>query len=275
MKQIKKSKPPVRDIVAMILFATLIFSVVYSFVRFLLAPDTIPEGAEFEKLKSDYLLMLTQCALGLVVMMIPTIITHRFKLIVPGVMCILYYVFLYCAIFLGEIFSFYYRFPIWDSILHAANGFLFAGFGFCLFSLFEKKRTVQTLPSPAYQSFTAFCFSMTVGVLWEIFEFGADFFLHTDMQKDSLRTALHTVLLPSSKGRVFHAENITKVEIWTADGASFVLPGYLDVGLADTMKDLAVNLWGALAFCIIGYVYLKRRRIALAARFIPRVREDV
>ena len=115
---------------------------------------------------------------------------------------------------------------------------------------------------------------MTVGVLWEIFEFGADFFLHTDMQKDSLRTALHTVLLPSSEGRVFHAENITKVEVWTADGASFVLPGYLDVGLADTMKDLAVNLWGALAFCIIGYVYLKRRRIALAARFIPRVRGD-
>jgi hypothetical protein len=214
-------------------------------------------------------------ALCLVLFLLPPLVERSFSLQLPTALEISAYLFVFCAGVLGEIGDFYRRFPAWDSILHAANGFLFAGFGFCLFSLFEKKRTVQTLPSPAYQSFTAFCFSMTVGVLWEIFEFGADFFLHTDMQKDSLRTALHTVLLPSSKGRVFHAENITKVEIWTADGASFVLPGYLDVGLADTMKDLAVNLWGALAFCIIGYVYLKRRRIALAARFIPRVREDV
>ena len=114
MKQIRtqRSRPPVREVVAMILFATLIFSVVYSLVRFLLAPEELADGAEFEKLKSDYLLMLTQCTLGLAVMMIPTIITRHFKLMVPGVMCILYYVFLYCAIFLGEIFSFYYRIPI-------------------------------------------------------------------------------------------------------------------------------------------------------------------
>ena len=210
--------------------------------------------------------------LCLFLFLVPPLVERRFSLQLPATLEICAYLFVFCAGVLGEIGDFYERFPAWDSILHAANGFLFAGFGFCLFSLFEKKRKVRTLPSPAYQSFTAFCFSMTVGVLWEIFEFCADFFLHTDMQKDSFRTEIHSVLLPAEKG-MFHAENLTKVEIWTADGAGFVLPAYLDVGLADTMKDLAVNLWGALAFCLIGYFYLKRRRVVLAAQFIPRVRE--
>ena len=109
----------------------------------------------------------------------------------------------------------------------------------------------------------------------EIFEFCADRFLHTDMQKDTLLTSIHSVLIPGQDGGMLRVENITQVEIKTADGASFSLPAYLDTGLWDTVKDLAVNLWGALAFCIIGYVYLKRRRMALVAAFIPRVRDEV
>ena len=206
---------------------------------------------------------------------LPPLVERTFSLRFPVALEISAYLFVFCAGVLGEIGGFYGRFAAFDSILHAANGFLFAGFGFCLFSLFEKKRAVQSLPSPAYQSFTAFCFSMTVGVLWEIFEFCADFFLHADMQKDTFLTGIHSMLIPDGKGGVFHVENITKVEIKVADGAIFTLPAYLDVGLVDTMKDLAVNLCGAWAFCIIGYVYLKRRRMLLAAQFIPRVREDV
>ncbi len=213
-------------------------------------------------------------ALCLVLFLLPPLVERSFSLQLPATLEISAYLFVFCAGVLGEIGDFYQRFPAWDALLHAANGFLFAGFGFCLFSLFEKRRTVRTLPSPAYQSFTAFCFSMTVGVLWEIFEFCADYFLHTDMQKDSFRKEVYSVLIPTQSGGIFRAENITQVEIKTADGVSFTLPGYLDVGLADTIKDLSVNLWGALCFCVIGYVYLKRRRIALAANFIPRVRED-
>lgn len=214
-------------------------------------------------------------ALCLLLFLLPPLVERSFSLQLPTALEISAYLFVFCAGVLGEIGDFYQRFPAWDAILHAANGFLFAGFGFCLFSLFEKKRTVRTLPSPAYQSFTAFCFSMTVGVLWEIFEFCADRLLHTDMQKDSFRSAIHSVLVPAKDAGVFRVENITRVEIWTADGMSYTLNGYLDVGLADTIKDLSVNLWGALAFCIFGYVYLKRRRMMLAAAFIPRVRDNV
>ncbi len=211
--------------------------------------------------------------LCLLLFLVPPFVERGFSLQLPATLEISAYLFVFCAGVLGEIGDFYQRFPLWDAMLHAANGFLFAGFGFCLFSLFEKKRKVRTLPSPAYQSFTAFCFSMTVGVLWELFEFATDSFLHTDMQKDSYRTGLHSVLLPQGNGGVFHIENIVEVQIKTANGMSFTLPGYLDVGLADTMKDLLVNLWGAVLFCIIGYIYLKRRRMALAAQFIPRVRD--
>lgn len=211
--------------------------------------------------------------LCLLLFLAPPFVERGFSLQLPAALEISAYLFVFCAGVLGEIGDFYQRFPAWDAILHAANGFLFAGFGFCLFSLFEKKRKVRTLPSPAYQSFTAFCFSMTVGVLWELFEFAADTILHTDMQKDSYRTGVHSVLLPAENSGVFHIENITQVEIKAANGMSFTLPAYLDVGLADTMKDLFVNLWGAILFCVIGYIYLKRRRMALAAQFIPRVRE--
>jgi hypothetical protein len=214
------AKPSMRDVVALILFITLIFSVVYSFVRFLLAPDTIPEGAEFEKLKSDYLLMLTQCALGLVVMMIPTIMTHRFKLIVPGVMCILYYVFLYCAIFLGEIFSFYYRFPIWDSILHAMSAAMLGALGFILVDWLNKDEHVKLPMNPLFVSLFAFSFALMIGTLWEVYEFSFDSILGLNMQKARLE-----------------------------DGTPLVG----NAALTDTMKDLIIDALAALAVAVTGF----------------------
>ena len=176
--------------------------------------------------------------LCLTLFLVPPVIERSFSLQFPAALEISAYLFVFCAGVFGEIGDFYLRFPAFDSILHAANGFLFAGFGFCLFSLFEKKRTVRTLPSPAYQSFTAFCFSETVGVFWEIFEFCADRFLHTDMQKDTLLTSIHSVLMPGQDGGMLRVENITQVEIRTADGSSYTLPAYLDVGLFDTVKSI-------------------------------------
>ena len=228
MKQIKKSKPSVREIVAMILFATLIFSVVYSLVRFLLAPEELADGAEFEKLKSDYLLMLTQCTLGLAVMMIPTIITRHFKLMVPGVMCILYYVFLYCAIFLGEIFSFYYRIPIWDSILHAMSAAMLSTLGFILVDWLNKDDHVKLSMNPLFVSLFAFSFALMIGTLWEIYEFSFDSILGLNMQKARL-------------------ENGT--------------PLVGNAALTDTMKDLIIDALAALLVAIIGlFTNLKRKK---------------
>ena len=123
----------------------------------------------------------------------------------------------------------------------------------------------------------AVCFSVSVGVLWEFFEVAADTVLHTDMQKDVLRDTLHTVSIPNGLGeKVTHLEGITATVITTADGRSVVLDGFLDMGVADTMKDLFLNTVGALIFGVIGYSYVKNRgKGRFAAQFIPTLRERV
>ena len=233
--KIKKAAttPSARDVTALILFTTLIFSVVYSFVRFLLAPESLPEGAEFEKLKSDYLLMLTQCLLGLVVMMIPTIITRHFKLIVPGVMCILYYVFLYFAIFLGEIFSFYYRIPLWDSFLHAMSAAMLSTLGFILVDWLNKDEHVKLSMNPLFVSLFAFSFALMIGTLWEIYEFSFDALLGLNMQKARLE-----------------------------DGTP--LTG--SAALTDTMKDLIIDALAALAVALVGFFTNVKRKKNLPSR---------
>ena len=215
-----KRRQTARELIAFILFATLIFSVIYSFVRFLLAPAEIADGAKVEKLKSDYLLMFTQCALGLGVMMIPTIITHHFKLMVPGVMCILYYVFLYCAIFLGEIFSFYYRIPFWDSMLHAMSAAMLSTLGFILVDWLNQDEHVKLSMNPLFVSLFAFSFALMIGTLWEIYEFSFDSILGLNMQKARLE-----------------------------DGTPLVGTA----ALTDTMKDLIIDALAALAVAVIGF----------------------
>jgi len=172
-----------RGIIAFILFLTLVFSVIFSLIRFIIAPDVIAEGQPYEKVKSDYLLMLTQCFLGLIVMMLPTIITHKLRLMVPNAMCILYYIFLYCAIFLGEIFSFYYLIPHWDLYLHAMSGAMLGALGFILVDWLNKDEHVRLSMSPIFVSLFAFSFALAVGALWEIYEFSFDGILGLNMQK--------------------------------------------------------------------------------------------
>ena len=94
-----------------ILFVSLALSVVFSVVRLIQAPSAIPEGEPFQKVKSDYMLMVLQCTLGLIVMLLPSAISRRWNLSIPNFIYVLYYVFLYCAVFLGEVFSFYYIVP--------------------------------------------------------------------------------------------------------------------------------------------------------------------
>ena len=220
-----------RKLIAFILFLTLIFSVIFSFVRLIIAPSEIPEGEPYEKVKSDYLLMLTQCLLGLVVMALPSIITHKLKLMVPNVMCILYYVFLYCAIFLGEIFSFYYLVPHWDLYLHAMSGAMLGALGFILVDWLNKDEHVKLSMSPFFVSLFAFSFALAVGALWEIYEFAFDSILGLNMQKFRLE-----------------------------DGHALVG----SAALRDTMGDLIIDAVAAACVAILGFLTsLKRKNSAL------------
>ena len=215
------------------------------------------------------------CALSLLLMILPSIISRRLKIVLPDTLEIIILLFIFAAEILGELNSFYVRVPHWDTMLHTINGFLCAAIGFALVDMMNRNDRFTFLLSPLYLAIVSFCFSMTVGVLWEFFEFSGDYFLGMDMQKDTIVNAVHSVNMdPTLTNTVVHIRDITDVILVHSDGTqeALGLGGYLDIGIIDTMKDLFVNFIGAVAFSIIGYFYVKKKGHGkVAHRFIPQV----
>lgn len=215
------------------------------------------------------------CGLSLILMILPSIISKQLEIVLPDTLEIIILLFIFAAEILGELNSFYVRVPHWDTMLHTINGFLCAAIGFALVDMLNRSERFSFQLSPMYLAIVAFCFSMTVGVLWEFFEYSGDCLLGLDMQKDTIVNAIHTVELdPTMSNRVVHIKDIADVIVVHSDGTqqALNLGGYLDVGLHDTMKDLFVNLIGAVVFSIIGFLYVKQKgRGRMASRFIPRV----
>lgn len=217
------------------------------------------------------------CVLTLILFMIPSFVERRLHIDIPDTLEVIILLFIYCAEILGEIRAFYIAFPYWDTILHTLNGFLCAAIGFSLVDILNRDEHFTLSLSPFFMAVTAFCFSMTIGVLWEFFEFGADRIFLLDMQKDRVLTTISTVMTdPTGGNNPVIYQNITDVILVTEQGdISLGLGGYLDIGLIDTMKDLLVNFIGAVVFSVIGYFYVKNRgRGKFAKRFIPRLKRS-
>lgn len=205
-----------------ILYVSLILSVVYSFVRIFIAP-VHPESG-YAHGRSDYVLMFIQCLLGLLVFSLPSFVERRWQVTIPNFICVMYYVFLYCAIFLGEVLNFYYVIPHWDVILHFFSGAMLGALGFILVSWLNDSEKIHVSLSPFFIALFAFCFALSCGAVWEIYEFSFDGLLHLNMQK-----------------------------FITAEGE--VLAGH--AALRDTMKDLIVDALAALLVAVMGYGRLK------------------
>ena len=214
------------------------------------------------------------CGLTLVLFTLPTVIERRIKIDLPDTLEIIILLFIFAAEILGEIQAYYTIFKGWDTMLHTLNGFLCAAIGFSLVDLLNRNERFSLSLSPAFMSIVAFCFSMTIGVLWEFFECGMDQLLLLDMQKDAVVHEISSVMLdPAGRNTPTVIRGITDV-IVVANGEeiSLGLGGYLDIGLLDTMKDLFVNFIGAAVFYWIGYFYVKSRgQGRFASRFIPKV----
>lgn len=210
--------------------------------------------------------------LTLILFMVPQFLDKKLSVTIPVGLETVILIFIFSAEILGEINAFYVKIPIWDSILHTTNGFLMAAIGFALIDLFNRSEKFSIKMSPYFVAFFAFCFSMTVGVLWEFFEFSMDQFFGLDMQKDWIVTAINSVKLnPTGANVPIHVD----VQSIVINGEQWNIGGYLDIGLIDTMKDLIVNFIGAVVFSIIGILYLKNReRGKLAASLIPQVRNE-
>ena len=214
-------------------------------------------------------------SLSLVLLVLPSIISQKMKIVLPSTLEIIILLFVYAAEILGEINSFYVRVPHWDTMLHTINGFLCAAIGFALVDMMNRNDRFSFQLSPLYLAIVSFCFSMTVGVLWEFFEFAADYFLGMDMQKDMVVNAIHSVNLdPTLTNTVIHIRDIADTIVVHSDGTqeALGLGGYLDSGIIDTMKDLLVNFAGAVVFSVIGFFYVKEKgKGKVAHRFIPKV----
>lgn len=212
------------------------------------------------------------CVFSLILFTLPTFFEEKLKIELPSLLESIVYIFIFSAEILGEINNFYGLIPYWDTILHTLNGFLCAGVGFSLINLLNENSKNLNL-SPLYVAIVAFCFSMTVGVCWEFFEFTSDLLLKTDMQKDRIITNISSVELNDKKeNKIVIIKDIQSTEIKTKNGDSIVITnGYLDIGIIDTMKDLMVNLIGAVVFSILGYIYIKdKEKKNFAKNFIPK-----
>lgn len=214
------------------------------------------------------------CILSLILLLMPTIIEHQLKIDFPDTLEIIIMLFVFAAEILGEIRSFYLTYPYWDTMLHTMNGFLCAAIGFSLVDFFNRNERFSLKLSPVFMAVVAFCFSMTIGVLWEFFEYGMDRFLLFDMQKDTIVHTISSVSLDPTVSNISVVIKDISDVIVVSDGReiSLGLGGYLDLGIHDTMKDLFVNFIGAVVFSIIGYFYVKNRGEGwFAKRFIPKI----
>lgn len=201
------------------------------------------------------------CILTLILFTLPDFISNKFEVDLPDTLEIITYLFIFAAEILGEIQRFFLIFPYWDTMLHTLNGFLQAAIGFSLVDILNKNDSRINM-TPGFVALVAFTFSMTVGVVWEFVEFGADHYFYQDMQKDRIVSTISSVKInPTGENVPVVLKDITKTIIYSNNGNEITTidNGYLDIGIIDTMKDLIVNFIGAIVFSILGYMYIINR----------------
>lgn len=222
-----KKKRDWKSIIGKGVLISFVAPMVFIIYKIIVSPSSNTENIEGLRVKADYILMLSQCILGVVAFFLPSIISKKTKIVIPSNMYIIYVVFLWGAIFLGEVRNYYYRVPHWDTILHTFSGVMLGALGFSFVNILNKHEKVHVQLSPIFVAIFAFGFAISLDVIWEIYEFIIDGALGTNMQKFALENGTEMI------GRI---------------------------ALVDTMEDLIVDSIGAFAMCLIGYISLKYKK---------------
>lgn len=203
-----------------LVMTSFVFSLIYVPTRAFLDESYRASGA--------YKIMIFQTVCGIVEINLPSFLERRFNLRIPRLFAIMFLVFVWGAIFLGEVADFYYRFVFWDDVLHLWSSMMLGFLGFSLIEILnnDKKHNKVSL-SPIFVCIFAVFFTVFVGVVWEIYEFISDGILGINMQKYALGSAI-------------------------SDTGTTLLQGR--AALTDTMTDLIVDLLGGLTASIVGYI---------------------
>ena len=202
------------------------------------------------------------CVLVLVIYLLPQFVENKLNIDIPTALEVIIFVFVFAAEILGELQSYFIKYSNWDTILHTSSGFLCAAVGFSLVDLLNRSDNVKVQLSPGYLAITAFCFSMTIGILWEFIEFSADRLFLLDMQKDTIVNQISSVSLdPTNSNIPITVKDIQDVILVTGSGeVPLGLGGFLDIGLYDTMEDLFVNFIGAVVFSVVAFFECKSEK---------------
>ena len=264
MKKVEKVNKPKRKILGKHITESKKVFALYAILRLLVVAVMV---AQFFNGNYENVFL---CILTLILFLVPSFIEMNFKVDIPDALEAIVLLFIFAAEILGEISAYYITFPYWDTMLHTLNGFLAAAIGFSMVDLLNRNEHFSFQLSPIFMSVVAFCFSMTIGVIWEFFECGMDLFFGLDMQKDTIVHTINSVMLDPLGGN--HPTAIHGITQVTVNGQELGLGSYLDIGLLDTMKDLFVNFIGAVVFSIFGFFYVKYKgKGKLVPSLIPQV----
>lgn len=190
----------------------------------------------------DYLFIAINAAALLVASFVPYFLNRRFQILVPELLLRIYIGFVTAALLLGEIGQFFVYVPWWDSALHLFSGSLIGVVGFSLLNILNKSKDLEFRLSPGFVALFVFCFSLSVGVIWEIIEYLIDGFAASNMQR--------------------FRDSITG-ELWMGREA-----------LRDTMKDFMLNTLGAALISVLGYIDLKRKSGLINKMVLKRERTE-
>lgn len=165
---------------------------------------------------------------------VPDYLGYRDIMMVPASLKLSFILFIFLAMFLGNLLNFYQRFFWWDTMLHFASGALFALAGLSLLVSMIREPDLIRQINPRVFFLFSFVFSLACGAVWEVFEFASDSFLGMNMQRwQSDMTPLQWEALRLVSNRS-------------------------NPGLIDTMKDMMAGGLGALLASLLVLPSIRR-----------------
>jgi len=211
-----------------------------------------------------------QAILYALVLFVPYLLQKLFKIKFSPFLKIFLYFYIFGGATLGTIYNFHGMGIHWDTIMHVLTGFLAMGICIAIFRDMVKIDIIKK--SPMYIVLSAFCLSVTIGSVWEFYEYGADKIFKTDMHDDVLINEIHSYLLQEENMRkTVSITGIEKTVLYDKDdNLLFVIKGgYLDVGFNDVMKDMIVHAGASLVFAIMIFPYYKNNKLRFMRHFVP------
>jgi len=236
MKKIRVSRTTRTErIVFFSVMSLMILSFFWSFGNIFFAP--LEYSDEITLIKNDYILMTSEAVAAIFVLLLPTILEKKWKFDIPSKMHIFLILFLFSAVFLGEFRRFHFLVPHWDKMLHIVSGAFLASLGFTIIQTLNDHDIIHM--NPLFVAIFSFSFAITIGTMWELYEYAWDVSFNLNMMKYMDEAGNPYVGLEALK---------------------------------DTMGDLVVDSIGAFAMSTIGYIAVKLDKLWLHDFIIYRQR---